>query len=457
MVVRGTTLFGSKSLLVCETNAALRLFVEMTTGKQVHGFAVRSGLADDVFVGNAIVDMHCRCGKMDQANRVFERMKLKDVVSWNAMVTGYSHTGRFGDVLSLFEQMQQENIKLDVVTWTAVISGYAQRGLGPEALDVFRQMCNCVSQSNVVTLVYLLSGCASVGAILHGKETHYYAIKFMLNLDGNDPREDLMVINGLIDMYSKCINVGVARKMFELITRKDMDVVTWTVMIGGYAQHGDGNHALQLFSEMFKMNNSLRLNDFTLSCALMACARLAALRLGRQFHAYVLRNRYDSIVLFVANCLIDMYSKCGDVETAQVVFNNMREKNYVSWTTLMTGDVQNPRGLPNFHQQLHRIISSNKKIGLEMSESGWALMPEGRVMPDPRCDWTKARSWVLLKAGSALGSRWNVALTRSWAAFGAWSTLQLDPSVLWAWFHAALTLQHEDSAVRSACGLPCHT
>ncbi|KAL1329809.1 hypothetical protein HN51_046993 [Arachis hypogaea] len=368
-----------------ETNTALQLFVEMTTrhwvspdpvslvnilpvcafvgssmqGKQVHGFAVRSGLVDDVFVGNAIVDMYAKCGKMDQANKVFERMKLKDVVSWNAMVTGYSQTGMFGDALSLFEQMRQENIKLDVVTWTAVIAGFAQRGHGSEALDVFRQMCNCGSQPNVVTLVSLLSGCASIGALLHGKETHCYAIKFMLNLDGNDPRDDLMVINGLIDMYAKCKNVAVARTMFELMPPKDRDVVTWTVMIGGYAQHGDANHALQLLSEIFNMGNSLKPNDFTLSCALMACARLAALRLGRQIHAYVLRNRYDCIVLFVANCLIDMYSKCGDVETAQVVFNNMPEKNSVSWTTLMTGYGLHGRG-----EDAIRVFDEMRKVGL---------------------------------------------------------------------------------------------
>ncbi|KAK7308348.1 hypothetical protein VNO77_41950 [Canavalia gladiata] len=327
-------------------------------GKQVHGFAIRSGFVDDVFVGNAVVDMYAKCGKMEEANKVFQRMKCKDVVSWNAMVTGYSQAGRLEHALSLFEKMRDENIELDVVTWTAVVAGYAQRGQGCEALDVFRQMCNSSSRPNVVTLVSLLSACASVGALLHGKETHCYAIKFILNLDGCNPGDDdMMVINGLIDMYAKCQSIEVAQMMFDLVSPKDRDVVTWTVMIGGYAQHGDANHALQLFSEMFKMDNSIKPNDFTLSCVLMACARLAALRFGRQIHAYVLRNRYDSAILFVANCLIDMYSKSGDVDTAQIVFDNMPERNAVSWTSLLTGYGMHGRG-----EDALRVFDEMRKV-----------------------------------------------------------------------------------------------
>jgi len=77
--------------------------------------------------------------------------------------------------------MREEKIQLEVVTWSAVIAGYAQRGHGYESLDVFRQMRVCGSDPNVVTLVSLLSGCASVGALLHGKEIHFYATKCILN------------------------------------------------------------------------------------------------------------------------------------------------------------------------------------------------------------------------------------------------------------------------------------
>lgn len=313
-------------------------------GKQVHGYAVRIGLVEDVFVGNAIVDMYAKCELIDEANKVFARMEVKDVVSWNAMVTGYSQVGRFEDALSLFEQMRVEKVDLNVVTWSAVIAGYAQRGLGYEALDVFRQMQLSGSEPNVVTLVSLLSGCASMGALHQGKETHCYAVKYILNLCNNDPGDDLMVIHGLIDMYAKCKSTSTARTMFDSIALVDRNVVTWTVMIGGYAQHGEANDALQLFSDMLTQQEYIMPNAFTISCALMACARLAALRFGRQIHAYVIRNRYESAMLFVANCLIDMYVKSGDVDTARVIFDKLQNTNAVSWTSLMTGYGMHGRG-----------------------------------------------------------------------------------------------------------------
>ncbi|KAI5568676.1 hypothetical protein BDE02_12G030000 [Populus trichocarpa] len=329
-------------------------------GKAVHGIAVRSGSFEDLFVGNALVDMYAKCGMVDEASKVFDRIKEKDVVSWNAMVNGYSQIGRFEDALGLFEKMREENIELNVVSWSAVIAGFAQRGLGCETLDVFREMQVCGSKPNEVTLVSLLSGCASVGALLHGKETHCYAIKCMLNFEGSDLEDDLMVINALIDMYAKCKSINVARTMFDSIEPKDKDVVSWTVMIGGYAQHGEANDALELFSWMFKQDGLVKPNCFTISCALIACARLAALRLGRQIHAYILRNHFDSAFLYVANCLIDMYAKSGDIDVARFVFDNLKQKNFVSWTSLMTGYGMHGRG-----KEALEVFDEMRRVGLQ--------------------------------------------------------------------------------------------
>lgn len=331
----------------------------LTWGKQVHGFAVRSGLYEDVFVGNAIVDMYAKCEMMDKAKKVFEQMKVKDVVSWNAMVTGYSRVGEFEDAICLFEKMRAEKIKLNVVTWSAVIAGFAQRDLGHEALDMFRKMQASGVDPNVVTLVSLLSGCASAGALLQGKEIHCYTIKRVLNLDGKDPEADLMIINGLIDMYAKCKHLKVARTMFDLIEPTERHVVTWTAMIGGYAQHGEANDALALFSQMLGRDNYKKPNAFTISCALMACAHLGALRLGKQIHACVIRSQYDSKTPFVSNCLIDMYCKSGDVDIAQAVFDKMQQRNFVSWTSLMAG-----YGMHGRAKEALWVFDDMKRVGL---------------------------------------------------------------------------------------------
>lgn len=327
-------------------------------GKQVHCYAIRSGLFEDIFVGNAVMDMYAKYGMLEEANRVFEHMKVKDVVSWNTMVTGYSQVGKLNDALDLFEKMEEQKIELDVVTWSAVIAGYAQRGHGYEALDVFRRMQLSGSEPNAVTLVSLLSGCASVGSLIHGQETHCYAIKCILNHHNGDLGDDMMVINALIDMYAKCKSIRTARSMFDLVPPRDRNVVTWTAMIGGCAQHEDANHALKLFSELVKKNCNLKPNAYTLSCALMACSRLAALRFGKEIHAYMLRNQFGSIV-HVDNCLIDMYCKSADIGSARLAFDHMRQRNDVSWTSLMTGYGMHGQG-----EEALWVFDEMKKAGL---------------------------------------------------------------------------------------------
>ncbi|ESQ41681.1 hypothetical protein EUTSA_v10012670mg [Eutrema salsugineum] len=330
-------------------------------GKQMHGFVITSEIIRNMFVGNCLVDMYAKCGMMDEANRVFSNMTSKDVVSWNAMVAGYSQIGRFDDAVKLFEKMQEEKIKMDVVTWSAAISGYAQRGLGYEALRVCRQMLSSEIKPNEVTLISVLSGCASVGALLHGKEIHCYAIKHPIDLCKNVLGDDNMVINQLIDMYAKCKKVDTARAMFDSLSHMERDVVTWTVMISGYSQHGDANEALKLFSEMFEQDSRPRPNAFTISCALVACASLAALRIGKQIHAYALRNQQNAIPLFVSNCLIDMYAKCGDIGNGRLVFDSMKGRNEVTWTSLMTG-----YGMHGYGEEALGIFDEMWKLGFKL-------------------------------------------------------------------------------------------
>ncbi|KAF8765800.1 hypothetical protein HU200_008311 [Digitaria exilis] len=318
--------------------------------KEIHGYAIRNGTFPDAFVCNTLIDTYAKCGSMEDAVKVFNTMKLKDVVSWNAMVTGYSQSGDFEAAFELFKNMRKENIPLDVITWSAVISGYAQRGCSQEALDAFRQMLLHGSEPNAVTIISLLSACASLGALSQGMETHAYSLKkCLLVLDshfgGDGNGEDLMVHNALIDMYSKCRSFKVARSIFDYIPRKERNVVTWTVMIGGYAQYGDSNDALKLFSDMISKPYAVAPNAYTISCILMACAHLSALRVGKQIHAYVTRHhQYEASMYFVANCLIDMYSKCGDVDTARNVFDSMPKRNEVSWTSMMSGYGMHGRG-----------------------------------------------------------------------------------------------------------------
>ncbi|KAK8937627.1 Pentatricopeptide repeat-containing protein [Platanthera guangdongensis] len=323
---------------------------DLSLARQVHGHAMRNELHDDVFIANAIIDAYAKCGSMIDSLKVFRRMGIRDVVSWNTMVGGYSQNGKLEEAFELFKEMRDRKIDLNVVTWTAVIAGYAQHGRSHEALEVFRQMQLTGANPNSVTVISLLSACASIRALSQGMEIHAHALRRYL-LTTNDAQEeekeeeeeDLMVQNSLIDMYSKCKNFSAAQSIFRFIPPSKRNVVTWTVLIGGYAQHGDANLALELFSTMLE-DGSTSPNAYTLSCTLMACARLSALRSGCAVHAYALRNRHEIDMMFVSNCLIDMYSKCGHIESARRVFGEMPRRNSVSWTSLMMGYGMHGRG-----------------------------------------------------------------------------------------------------------------
>lgn len=359
MVFRGDIMLRADVISLVNILPACASLRSWRRGMEIHGYAIRRGLIEDIFVGNCVMDMYAKCGLIDNAKNLFDRMEVKDVVSWNALVSGYSQTGRFDDALRLFDQMRENNIELNVVAWSAVIAGYAQRGLGYEALDVFKKMIFSGSQPNAVTLVSVLSGCAAFGALEQGKEIHCYAIKQVLNLDGNDLGDDMMVINGLIDMYAKCKNLEVAHAMFDSIEVENRSVVTWTALIGGYAQHGEASDALKLFTEMVSDGCGMMPNGFTISCALVACARVGALRLGREIHAYALRNRYEEAMVFISNCLIDMYAKSGDVDAARAVFDNMIQKNAVSWTSMMTGYGMHGRG-----EEAVQVFEKMRSVGI---------------------------------------------------------------------------------------------
>ncbi|KAG0499830.1 hypothetical protein HPP92_004521 [Vanilla planifolia] len=343
--------------------AALRALPQ---AREIHGFAIRNDLVWDVFVGNALIDVYAKCGMMEDALNVSRGMGHKDVVTWNAILTGYSQNGNFKEASELFEDMRRHDMELNVVAWSAMIAGYAQRGHCHEALEVFRQMQLARSYPNAVTIISLLSACASVGALSQGMEVHAHALRrgLMTLYDDNDDvkPEDLLVQNALIDMYSKCKNINAAHLIFCSITVIKRNVVTWTVMIGGYAQHGDANTALELFSKMLKCGSASP-NAFTISCALMACARLSTLRFGQEIHAYVVRKQFDTEIVFVSNCLLEMYSKCGNIDAAQKVFDRTSEKNSVSWTSLMTA-----YGMHGYGEDALLIFEEMQRTGLVIDE-----------------------------------------------------------------------------------------
>lgn len=170
----------------------------------------------------------------------------------------------------------------------------------------------------------LLSQLSQTKSINEGLQIHAHLIKLRLS---QDPKHR----NHLINLYSKCKVFCHARKLIE--ESQEPDLVSWSSLISGYAQNGLGEKALSAFHEMHVLG--VKCNEFTFSSVLKACASTTNFILGKQVHGIVVVTGFESDV-FVANTLVVMYAKCGHILDSRRLFEDIPERNVVSWNALLS-------------------------------------------------------------------------------------------------------------------------
>ncbi|CAA7403222.1 unnamed protein product [Spirodela intermedia] len=111
-------------------------------GRSVHGFSIRNGMSEGVYVGSSLVDMYAKCGRIGDARRVFEAAapSSRNVVSWNAMLGGYAMHGKAREAVELFDLMRMRAQKPDSVTFTCLLAACSQAGLLEQGLRYFETM-----------------------------------------------------------------------------------------------------------------------------------------------------------------------------------------------------------------------------------------------------------------------------------------------------------------------------
>eukprot|EP01018_Ginkgo_biloba_P011648 Gb_05123 [translate_table: standard] len=271
--------------------SACASLASLEEGKQFHLQTIRSGFESHVFVANALVTMYVKSGSVEDARKVFDKISERDVVSWNAMIAGYAEHGHGEKTLKLVCQMKLEGMKPDHFTYATV-----------------------------------LTGCSVLAAVEEGKQVHTQIIK-----TGFD--SDVCVGNTLAGMYSKCDSSVVdGFKVFDKM--RERNVISWTEMIAGCVQHGQGEEALQLFEQMRLAG--VMPNKFTLASVFGACASSLSLERGKQVHSYKIKSGTE-VDVCVENALVDMYAKCGSMVDARRVFDKMSERTVISWTAIIAG------------------------------------------------------------------------------------------------------------------------
>ncbi|XP_004304994.1 PREDICTED: pentatricopeptide repeat-containing protein At3g05340 [Fragaria vesca subsp. vesca] len=256
--------------------------------KMMHGLAVLNGFERETAVGNALITSYCKCGCFGSARRVFDEM---------------------------FER--------NVITWTAMISGLAHYGFYAESLKLFADMLGGVVEPNAMTFLGSLMACSGLQAIREGRQIHGLVWKLGV-------QSDLCVESSLMDMYSKCGSVEDAWRIFE--STKELDEVSMTVILVGFAQNGFETEAIQIFVKM--MRAGIEIDPNMVSAVLGVFGVDTSLGLGKQLHSLIVKKNfgYNS---FVTNGLINMYSKCGELEDSEKVFTQMPQRNSISWNSMI--------------------------------------------------------------------------------------------------------------------------
>ncbi|KAJ4714673.1 Pentatricopeptide repeat-containing protein, partial [Melia azedarach] len=263
-------------------------------GCQLHAQAIKSGFEAYTSVSNAAMTMYSTCGDLDAADMIFERLEEKDIVSWNTM-----------------------------------ISSYAQRNLSRSAILAYLHMRRVGMQPDEFTFGSLLA-CSKFLEMV--EMIHPLVIR-------NGIISNIQVSNALVSAYAKYERVKQAYQIFNDMSPRN--TISWNTMISGFLLNCFPVEGLKLFSEL--LMSELRPDVYTLSIALSICASISSLRHGKQVHGYIMRSNLFSTTS-LGNALITMYAKCGELTCSLRVFNEMIEKDTVSWNAIISAYAQHGKG-----------------------------------------------------------------------------------------------------------------
>ncbi|KAL5208067.1 hypothetical protein ABZP36_032502 [Zizania latifolia] len=332
-------------------------------GQSVHAMIVTKGFGSDQHVGNSLMDMYAKCMEMDEAVKVFESLPGVSIVSWNIIITGFGQEGSYVKAMEVLNLMQESGFEPNevtysnllascikardvlsaramfdrisrpsVTTWNTLLSGYCQEEQHQDTIELFRRMQHQNVQPDRTTLAVILSSLSRLGILDLGRQVHSASVRLLLH-------NNMFVASGLVDMYSKCGQISIARSIFNRMTERD--VVCWNSIISGLAIHSLNKEALDFFKQM--RENGMMPTESSYASMINSCARLSSIPQGRQIHGQVVKDGYDQNV-YVGSALIDMYAKCGNMDDARLLFDCMMTKNIVAWNEIIHGYAQNGFG-----------------------------------------------------------------------------------------------------------------
>ncbi|KAG7578395.1 Pentatricopeptide repeat [Arabidopsis thaliana x Arabidopsis arenosa] len=266
-------------------------YVDVLKGKEIHGYVIRKGVDDDVYIGSSLVDMYAKSARIEDSERVFSHLYRRDSISWNSLVAGYVQNGRYNEALRLFRQMVSAKVRPGAVAFSSVIPA-----------------------------------CAHLATLHLGKQLHGYVLRGGFG-------SNIFIASALVDMYSKCGNIQAARKIFDRMNLHDE--VSWTAIIMGHALHGHGHEAVSLFEEMKRQG--VKPNQVAFVAVLTACSHVGLVDeawgyFNSMTKVYGLNQELEHYA-----AVADLLGRAGKLQEAYDFISKMHvEQTGSVWSTLLS-------------------------------------------------------------------------------------------------------------------------
>ena len=236
-------------------------------GKEVHAKVIATGLSGNVVAESSLVDMYGKCGQIRDSQRVFDRMRKRNAVSWCALLNGYCQNRDFDSVVQLFRTTEH----LGLYSFGTVIRA-----------------------------------CGGLAALRQGKEVHCQYIR-------RGGRGYVVIESALVDLYAKCGCIDYAEKVFMRMVIRNL--ISWNAMICGFAQNGRGLEAIELFNQM--VTEGIRPDYISFVGVIFACSHAGLVDQGQQYFI-LMSEEYDiKPGTEHCNCMIDLLGRAGLIEEAE--------------------------------------------------------------------------------------------------------------------------------------------
>ena len=265
---------------------------DLCKGISVHDEIVKKGLlAKSSYIASTLIHMYVKCDDLARAQQILDELPVRDVVSWSALIAGYVQQRKAREALNCFEQMRHEGITPNVVIFTCILKAYA-----------------------------------ITGTIEKGKQIHDEVINRGLLV------EDIVLGNALVNMYVKCGNITKAQKLLQELPERD--VVSWNIIIAGYAQQGQAHDALNCFKHM--RGEGIFPNSVTFVCILNACSHSGLSDDAEMFFGSMSRDYGIIPNLEHYTCMVVLCGCAGHFEKALSMIKTMPSSVYPSaWLSLL--------------------------------------------------------------------------------------------------------------------------